>query len=66
MKKQTAVEYLLEQMGLEQLIFLKEIIDKAKEMEKQQVIDFADDYGTYLLKGGIMNATTYKEKFKSE
>lgn len=37
MKKQTAVEYLLEQMGLEQLIFPIEIIDKAKEMEQNQL-----------------------------
>lgn len=37
MKKQTAVEYLLERMGLEQLMFPKEIIDKAKEMEKNQL-----------------------------
>jgi hypothetical protein len=37
MKKQTAVEYLLEQMGLEQLMFPKEIIDKAKEMEQNQL-----------------------------
>jgi hypothetical protein len=36
-KTKTAVEYLLEQMGLEQLIFPKNIIDKALEMEKQQI-----------------------------
>ena len=35
--EKTAVEYLLQQMGLEQLIFPKEIIDKAKQMEKQQM-----------------------------
>jgi hypothetical protein len=44
-KKKTAVEYLLEQMGLEQLIFPKDIINKALEMEKQQIIDaYLDGY----------------------
>lgn len=38
-KEQTAVQYLLEQMGLEQLTFPKEVIDKAKEMEKKQILD---------------------------
>lgn len=40
MSKQTAVEWLLEQIGLEQLILPKDIIDKSKEMEKKQLIDF--------------------------
>jgi ribosome assembly protein YihI (activator of Der GTPase) len=44
-KQKTAVEYLLEQMGLEQLIFPKDIINKALEMEKQQIIDaYLDGY----------------------
>ena len=39
---------------------------QAKEMEKQEKIDFADKYGTYLLQGGIMSAAAYNETFKSE
>ena len=41
-------------------------LEKSKEMEKQEKIDFADKYGTYLLQGGIMSAATYNETFKSE
>jgi hypothetical protein len=48
MKKQTAVEYLLEQMGLEQLIFPKEIIDKALEMEEKQQEALAIGFGEWL------------------
>jgi hypothetical protein len=48
MKKQTAVVYLLEQMGLEQLIFPKEIIDKAKEMEEKQQETLAIGFGEWL------------------
>ena len=40
--------------------------EKAKAMEEQEKIDFADKYGTYLLQGGIMSAAAYNETFKSE
>ncbi len=45
---------------------IKRIDDELLEMEKQQIIDFADEYGTYLLKGGTMSAASYNETFKSE
>ena len=35
-------------------------------IHKQEKIDFADKYGTYLLQGGIMSAAAYNETFKSE
>ncbi len=57
------------EMGLEKNEFHKlrqEIIKKAKTMEKEQIIDFANGYGTYLLQGGQMSATTYNETFKSK
>ncbi len=38
-------------------------LTKAKEMEKEQIIEFADEYGTYLLQGGTMSAVTYNETF---
>jgi len=41
-------------------------LKEAKEMDKQEKIDFADKYGTYLLQGGIMSAAAYNETFKSE
>lgn len=73
--KQTAVEWLLEQIknssrktdlvNKEGLFFYR-ILQQAKEMENERMIDFADKYGTYLLQGGTMSATTYKETFKSE
>jgi hypothetical protein len=44
----------------------KSEIDKAKGMDKQEKIDFADKYGTYLLQGGIMSTAAYNETFKSE
>ena len=47
MKNITAVEYLLQQMGLEQLIFPKEVIDKAKEMEKQMLCDLVEQLKDY-------------------
>ena len=67
MKKQTAVKWLIEQISYkttngEIISYHKDIsklVEQAKEMEKQQIIDFADEYGTYILKGGQMSATTY-------
>jgi len=47
MKNITAVEWLLQQMGLEQLIFPKEVIDKAKEMEKQMLCDLVEQLKDY-------------------
>ena len=45
--------------------WIDSIMNEAKEMEKQQIIDFADSYGTYLLVGGTMSAGTYNETFKN-
>ena len=65
-RTKTAVEYLLEQMGLEQLIFPKEIVDKAKEMEKQQIID-AYDEGVYLAMTPSKTAEDYyQQTFKNK
>jgi hypothetical protein len=73
MEKQTAVDWLFEEMKCMDIIIPKEnseklleVMFKAKEMEKQIMLEFADDYGTYLLKGGTMSAGTYNETFKSE
>ena len=43
-----------------------DLLKQAKAIEKQEKIDFADEYGTYLLQGGMMSATSYQETFKSE
>jgi hypothetical protein len=45
--KQTAVEWFEEQVGHNSLMGLKEfndIFEQAKEMEKEQIIDFAENY----------------------
>ena len=70
MEKQTAVEWLAKNLKdfshIKHSFSFKELIKQAKAMEKEQIIDFADKYGTYLLKGGTMSAATYNETFKSE
>ena len=42
-KKQTAIEWLAEQMLWNE--FHCPYLEQAKEMEKQQIIDFANNYG---------------------
>ena len=61
MEKKTAVEWLFLMMNNPNTDkdFANKLFKKAKEMEKQQIIDFADEYGTYILKRGQMSATTY-------
>ena len=39
MSKQTAVEWLIEQIYFKQVEVNRELLDQAKEMEKQQIID---------------------------
>lgn len=61
--KQTAVNYLIEQLkGKSQLITWNEIFDKAKEMEKQQIIEawMAEDNELQRLAA----EQYYSEKFK--
>jgi hypothetical protein len=76
MKQQTAVEWLQQQLNeMESKSFYNiiqiemgrddynHIVQLAKDIEKQQIIDFADSYGTYLLLGGTLSAATYNEIF---
>ncbi len=76
--KQTAVEWLVDEwlhldaefdmVLIDKKIYwekLKEKQNQAKEMEKQQMFDFADEYGAYLLEGATMSAATYTETFKN-
>jgi hypothetical protein len=65
--KQTAVEWLIDELkGVYESDYFNRLLEQAKQMEKEQIIDFADSYGTYLLTGGTMTAGTYNETFKSE
>jgi hypothetical protein len=43
-EQQTAVEWLIEQYNLIGMLTTAQV-EKAKAMEKQQMIDFADNYG---------------------
>ena len=69
--KQTAVEWLMRMLeGQKNEPFNYDewqiAFEHAKEMEKLHIIDFADEYGTYLLQGGSMSATTYNATFKNK
>ena len=44
MEKQTAVDWLLDNIHYLHSTRWKEIIEEAKEMEKEQMIDFTDGY----------------------
>ena len=78
MKQQTAVEWLQQQLNeMESKSFnniiqiemgrddYNHIVQLAKDIEKQQILDFADSYGTYLLLGGTLSATIYNEIFNT-
>ena len=77
-KQISAVGWLVEQMkkcnmtvsvhntSHQNVVDFYKAIEQAKEMEKQRIMDFANDYGVYLLKGGTMSAISYQETFKSE
>jgi hypothetical protein len=64
--KQTAVEWLVEQLdisqGYESAI---KILEQAKEMEMQQIID-AVKYGNSFEQGDLICEIYYKKTFKSE
>ena len=48
-KKQTAVEWLVEKIDNKDMgeipMWIYDFIEQAKEIEKQQIIDFANNYG---------------------
>ena len=48
-KKQTAVEWLVEQIDNKDMgeipMWIYDFIEQSKEMERQQIIDFANNYG---------------------
>jgi DNA polymerase III sliding clamp (beta) subunit (PCNA family) len=65
MSKQTAVEWLVEQMKLDELFNADYFIEQAKEMEKQQITDAFEDGNEqgFICKTG---EEYYKETFKNE
>ena len=61
MEKQTAVSWLVEQVNsdcLNSAFIRPELIEKAKEMEKQQIIDAFDD-GDFMSCGSEKDAINY-------
>jgi phage gp29-like protein len=66
----TAVEWLLFELSKNGLLpdgISSDIHNQAKEMEKEQMIDFADKYDAYVVQGGTLTAERYyNETFKTE
>ena len=63
-KKQTAVECLINELKLEGFNVPKVFYEKAKEMEKQQMCDFADFVATYTDKNKNVNGEMLHAKSK--
>ena len=74
--KKTAVEWLanelneLSSMGLsigKYSSVRKNIFEQAKEMEKEQIIQFATEYSNHILNHGLLTPTEFfKQNFKSK
>jgi hypothetical protein len=63
-KQQTAVEWFVEQLRKNENIRWRgtpffELSEQAKEMEKEQMIDFARKYMLYIHKEGIITIETF-------
>ena len=59
--KQTAVEWLVSQLnkqGFSQVVTDDEI-QQAKEMEKQHVMEFLEEYDSYIFRGGNTSEEEY-------
>jgi len=57
-KKQSAVEWFAEitsQLGYVSV----NILEQAKEMEKQQIIEFLEEYDSFIFRGGDMSEEEY-------
>jgi len=65
MKKQTAVEWLALYIKGITSLNCDEVIEQAKDMEKEQIID-AVKYGNSFEQGDLRCEIYYKETFKSE
>jgi hypothetical protein len=70
-EKKTAVEWLISQLGkskdFQRVInevnqnstIVIDILNQAKEMERQEKIEFADKYDAYVVQGGTLTAEQY-------
>lgn len=66
MEKQTAVEWLVQQLPLIQQEGLRDNIEQAKEMEKQQIIYAHEDGYVRYTNDSESGEQYYNETFKSE
>ena len=57
--EKTALEWFVEQLPIRILNQYQEEIQKAKEMEKEQIIKFADDYADTVIRGSNKLAKEY-------
>lgn len=58
--KQTAVEWLVEQMNWDFCYdSTQKIIEQAKAMEKQHVMEFLEEYDSYIFRGGNTSEEEY-------
>jgi len=59
--KQTAVEWLVEQLKIEEGIDLipTAVFEQGKEVEKQHVMEFLEEYDSYIFRGGDMSEEQY-------
>jgi hypothetical protein len=65
--KQTAVEWFIKELRKNRIVIPMEMEQQAKEMEKEQIVNFADKYDAYIVQGGTLTAEQYyNETFKSE
>lgn len=71
--KQTAVEWLLNEISTNDWWYLpqsmkKDIIEQAKEMEKEQKIEFAEEYSAKcsLVRNGIIISSKSAEEYYNE
>ena len=63
MKKDSAVEWLVEQLPLIQQEGLRDIIEQALEMEKEQIIDFGYDIADDLACGKYRDKKHMEERY---
>ena len=64
MSKQTAVEWLIEQIYFKQVEVNRELLDQAKEMEKNQIIDACNQIEVIGLDYELPGEKYYNETFK--
>lgn len=61
--KQTAVEWLVEQLlkksNIQYINSFDDLVEQAKEMEKQHVMNFLEEYDSYIFRGGNTSEEEY-------